>query len=283
MDSSGFGKHVLVVGLGNPGREYASTRHNLGWLALDELVKQASQVTGWKKKFQGEFTKGTLAGRDCVFLRPETFMNESGRSVQPATQFFHVAPRDMIVLHDELDLPFADVRVKLGGGHAGHNGLRSLVQHLGTPEFVRVRMGVGRPPPGFAGEVADYLLSSFTVVERAIVPDIVQKGVEATLKVLTEGVERAMNEANTRPKRPGGEGGSGAGGTKSGGPSGHKGEGQDFARGFASRGEPFGMVPGGSLLQGTRPWGHRPQGDSITWQLQQRRKNAPENTKPSMS
>jgi PTH1 family peptidyl-tRNA hydrolase len=196
-------------------------------------------------------------------------MNESGRSVP-------------IVLHDELDLPFADVRVKLGGGHAGHNGLRSLVQHLGTPDFVRVRMGVGRPPPGFSGEVADYLLSSFTAVERAIVPEIVDKGVRATLKVLTEGVERAMNEANTRPKRPGGVGGAGPADPK-GGPSGKKGEGQDFARGFASRGEPFGMVPNGSLLQGIRPWGHRPQGDSITWQPQQQRKSAPENTKPSMS
>jgi len=253
MDSSGSGKQLLVVGLGNPGREYASTRHNLGWLALDELVKQASHVSGWKKKFQGEFTKGTLAGRDCVFLRPETFMNESGRSVQPAMQFFHVVARDVIVLHDELDLPFADVRVKLGGGHAGHNGLRSLVQHLGTPDFIRVRMGVGRPPAGFAGEVPDYLLSSFSAVERSIVPEIVEKGVQATLKVLTEGVERAMNEANTRPKRPGGEGGSGTGGSKGNNPTGKKGEGQEFARSLASRVEPFGMVPGGSLLQGIVP------------------------------
>jgi PTH1 family peptidyl-tRNA hydrolase len=283
MDSSGRSKLVLVVGLGNPGREYASTRHNLGWLALDELVRRASNVTGWKKKFQGEFTKGTIAGRECVFLRPETYMNESGRSVQPALQFFHVAPRDMIVLHDELDLQFADVRVKLGGGHAGHNGLRSLVQHLGTPEFVRVRMGVGRPPAGFTGEVADYLLSSFTAVERASVPDIVDKGVQATQKVLSEGVERAMNEANTRPKRPGGEGASGASGTKGGTPSGKKGEGQDLARGYASRAKPSDMVSGGSLLQGNRPWGHRPEGDIVTWQPQQRRTSAPENTKPSMS
>jgi PTH1 family peptidyl-tRNA hydrolase len=290
MDSSGRSKLVLVVGLGNPGREYASTRHNLGWLALDELVGRASSVTGWKKKFQGEFTKGTLAGRECVFLRPETYMNESGRSVQPALQFFHVAPRDMIVLHDELDLPFADVRVKLGGGHAGHNGLRSLVQHLGTPDFVRVRMGVGRPPAGFGGEVADFLLSGFTAVERASVPEIVQKGVEAALKVLTEGVEKAMNEANTRPKRPGGQGASGGskGGTppadsSQASPSGKKGNGPDLARGYASRAIPSDMVSGGSLLQGIRPWGHRPQGDVITWQPQQRRTPTPENTKPSMS
>jgi PTH1 family peptidyl-tRNA hydrolase len=290
MDSAGRSKLVLVVGLGNPGREYAATRHNLGWLALDELVSRASNVTGWKKKFQGEYTKGTIDGRECVFLRPETYMNESGRSVQPARQFFHVAVREMIVLHDELDLPFADVRVKLGGGHAGHNGLRSLVQHLGTPDFVRVRMGVGRPPADFRGEVADYLLAGFTAVERASVPDIVQKGVEATLKVLAVGVERAMNEANSRPKRPGGQGASGASGSKGGSPAadptpatpGKKGEGQDLARGYASRAKPSDMVSGGSLLQGIRPWGHRPRGDIVTWQQQQRRTIAPENTKPSM-
>ena len=169
----------LVVGLGNPGREYASTRHNVGWMALDELVRQASQVSAEKKKFQGEFAKGTLAGHDCIFLRPETFMNESGRSVQPAMGFFHVAPREVIVLHDELDVPFGDVRVKVGGGHAGHNGLRSLVSHLGTADFVRVRMGIGRPPAGFTGDVADYVLSSFDPIERALLPDMLDKAAKA--------------------------------------------------------------------------------------------------------
>ena len=125
---------------------------------------------GRKKKFQGEFAKGSLAGHDCIFLRPETFMNESGRSVQPAMGFFHVAPREVIVLHDELDVPFGEVRVKFGGGHAGHNGLRSLVSHLGTADFIRVRMGIGRPPAGFTGDVADYVLSSFDPMERALFP-----------------------------------------------------------------------------------------------------------------
>src|SRR5215212_8708241 len=104
----------LVVGLGNPGPEYANTRHNVGWLALDELVRETGSPA-FKKKFQGDVAKGTLAGRDCMFLRPATFMNESGRSVQGAAAFFHVAPRGIIVLHDELDLPFGDVRVKVGG------------------------------------------------------------------------------------------------------------------------------------------------------------------------
>src|SRR3954471_8809871 len=98
---------VLIVGLGNPGREYASSRHNVGWMALDELAQKLA-VGGFKKKFQGEVAKAELAGRDFVLLRPETFMNESGRSVQPAAVFFHVEPRDIIVLHDELDLPFGE-------------------------------------------------------------------------------------------------------------------------------------------------------------------------------
>jgi len=177
---------VLVVGLGNPGREYVSTRHNVGWVLLDDLMGLAPGVGAPKKKFQGEVTRGELAGRGCVFLRPETFMNESGRSVQPAAAFFQVAPRDVIVLHDELDLPFGEVRVKIGGGHAGHNGLRSLVQHLKTPDFVRVRMGIGRPPAGFGGDVADYVLATFTPPEQARVPEMIELGRAAVLRILTD-------------------------------------------------------------------------------------------------
>jgi PTH1 family peptidyl-tRNA hydrolase len=129
-----------------------------------------------------------------------TFMNESGRSVQPAAAFFRVAPRDVIVLHDELDLPLGDVRVKVGGGHAGHNGLRSIIENLGTPDFVRVRLGVGRPPAGFTGDVADYVLSAFATSERARAEDMAALGARTVLKILVDGVDRAMNEANTRPK-----------------------------------------------------------------------------------
>lgn len=190
---------LLVVGLGNPGREYASTRHNVGWMALDELAR-ASGAEAFRKKFSGEYAKGRFEGRDVVLLRPETYMNESGRSVQPAAAFFHAAPGDVVVLHDELDLPFGDVRAKVGGGHAGHNGLRSLIQHLGTPEFVRVRMGIGRPPAGFRGEVADYVLSSFDTAERAEVPDMVAKAIDALRLIATQGAARALTEVNARPK-----------------------------------------------------------------------------------
>lgn len=190
---------LLIVGLGNPGRQYANTRHNVGWMALDELGSIGS-ADAFRKKFSGEYAKGRIAGRDAILLRPETFMNESGRSVQPAAAFFHVEASDIIALHDELDLPFGEVRIKVGGGHAGHNGLRSMMKHLGTPDFIRVRIGIGRPPAGFRGEVADYVLSAFDPVERAMLPDLVTKAVEAVSKVAGLGVDRAMNEVNTRPK-----------------------------------------------------------------------------------
>jgi PTH1 family peptidyl-tRNA hydrolase len=185
------------VGLGNPGPTYASTRHNIGWLVLDRLAREAGSPP-FKSKFQGELAKATLGGQECLFLLPQTFMNESGRSVQPAAAFFQVTPRDVIVVHDELDLPFADVRVKLGGGHAGHNGLRSIVQHLGTADFVRVRMGIGRPPTAFKGDVAAFVLSGFTAEERPRVPGMVETGAEAVLQILGQGLERAMKACNTK-------------------------------------------------------------------------------------
>jgi len=140
----------LIVGLGNPGREYASHRHNVGFMAVDALWQQV-RGEPFREKFSGEYARVTLAGEPAILLKPMTYMNESGRSVQPALAFFKIAPADLIVLHDELDLPFRDVRLKFGGGHAGHNGLRSIMAHVGTGDFGRVRIGVGRPPPGFRG------------------------------------------------------------------------------------------------------------------------------------
>lgn len=190
---------LLVVGLGNPGRQYASTRHNVGWMVLDELAS-AHAADSFRKKFSGEYAKVIIEGRTAYLLRPETYMNASGRSVQPAAAFFDIEPSNIIALHDELDLPFGEVRIKRGGGHAGHNGLRSMIQHLGAPDFVRIRIGIGRPPPGFRGEVADYVLSSFDPVERAELPDVVKKAADAVRKIASSGIERAMNEVNTRPK-----------------------------------------------------------------------------------
>jgi peptidyl-tRNA hydrolase, PTH1 family len=190
---------LLVVGLGNPGKEYASHRHNVGFMAVDELASRA-RADAFREKFSGVWTRGSLADEQAILLKPMTYMNESGRSVQPALAFFKVTPAQTIVVHDELDLPFGDVRLKVGGGHAGHNGLRSIMSHLGTGDFIRVRVGIGRPPAGFRGEVADYVLSPFDAVERASLPDILKLATETVLEVASRGIDAAMNVRNARPK-----------------------------------------------------------------------------------
>jgi PTH1 family peptidyl-tRNA hydrolase len=188
----------LVVGLGNPGRKYEGNRHNVGFMVADELAR-ARALPDYREKFSGLFAKGD----EVALLKPMVFMNLSGQSVQPAAAFLKVVPGEIVVVHDELDLAFGEVRVKLGGGHAGHNGLRSIIERLG-PDFVRVRVGIGRPPPGFRGEVADYVLSDFDAVERAQVGDIVARATDAVRKILTLGVQPAMNEVNAKtPPRNG--------------------------------------------------------------------------------
>src|SRR5262249_13829489 len=146
--------------------------------------------------------RAELADKPAVLLKPMTFMNESGRSVGPAIAFFKAQPSDLLVVHDELDLPFGTVRLKFGGGHAGHNGLRSIASSLGTGDFGRVRIGIGRPPPDFRGEIADYVLSRFDAVEAAQLPDVLQRGVETVLEVAARGLQAAMNVRNTRAPRP---------------------------------------------------------------------------------
>src|SRR5271170_1665144 len=185
----------LIVGLGNPGREYESSRHNAGFLVADELRRRGG-FPDFKEKFSGVWTKGELFGHPVALLKPMTFMNLSGDSVQPAAAFLKVPPAEILVIHDELDLAWKDVRVKVGGGHAGHNGLRSMIQRLGTPEFVRVRVGIGRPPPGFRGDVADYVLQDFDTSERAELPDVISRAKEAVSRVVKEGAPAAMNVVN---------------------------------------------------------------------------------------
>jgi PTH1 family peptidyl-tRNA hydrolase len=192
---------VLIVGLGNPGSEYASTRHNAGAMALAELADRMGLRDAFKAKFHGEVASGSTAGRAVALLRPETFMNDSGRSVAAAATFFRVSPADVIVLHDELDLPFGQVRIKVGGGHAGHNGLRSVMSALGSADFVRVRMGIGRPPAVFTGDIADYVLSGFNAAERVELPALQKLTADAVLSALEEGVTRVMNRLNARPAR----------------------------------------------------------------------------------
>lgn len=191
----------LVVGLGNPGKKYERNRHNVGFMVVERLAR-AHGLPDFKEKFSAVWTKGEIAAggaRHAVaLLEPQTYMNLSGDSVQPAAAFLKVEPARVIVVHDELDLSWRDVRLKVGGGHAGHNGLRSIIQRLGTPEFVRVRVGVGRPPPGFRGDVADFVLADFDALERSELADVVDRAVTAIERVVADGLAAAMNAVNTK-------------------------------------------------------------------------------------
>lgn len=188
---------TLLVGLGNPGKKYDRTRHNIGFVVA-EGIREDKGLPDFRDRFSGRFSKGDA----LAVLLPQTFMNLSGDSVQPAQAFLKVVPRQIIVIHDELDLPFGRVALKFGGGHAGHNGLRSIIARLGTPDFVRVRVGVGRPPPGFQGDVADYVLSDFDSSERPDLPDLVLRAKDAVCTVLAHGLDAAMTRVNqTAPKK----------------------------------------------------------------------------------
>ncbi len=160
----------LFVGLGNPGAKYAQNRHNIGFMAVDRIAEDHG-FTPWRSKFQGQLSEGRL-GREKVFLlKPETFMNLSGQSVGEAMRFHKLDPEDVIVFHDELDLAPGKIRLKTGGGHAGHNGLRSIHQHIGA-EYDRVRLGIGHP--GHKDRVSGYVLSDFAKVEQDWLDDLMR-------------------------------------------------------------------------------------------------------------
>ena len=187
----------LVAGLGNPGREYEGSRHNVGFTVAD-AIRQAEGWPDFKAKFSGVWTRGELAGTPVVLLKPQTYMNLSGDSVQPAAAYLKVSHDRIVVVHDELDLPWRDVRLKLGGGHAGNNGVRSIIDRLGSADFARVRVGIGKPPPGFRGSTADWVLSGFDSVERAVLNDVIAAAVGAVRELVTHGLATAMLRVNTK-------------------------------------------------------------------------------------
>jgi PTH1 family peptidyl-tRNA hydrolase len=181
---------VLVVGLGNPGPQYAGNRHNIGFLVADEL---AARVGGKFKAHRSgaEVVEGRLSGRRVVLAKPRSFMNLSGGPTVAAARFYKVAPADVIVVHDELDLPFATLRLKLGGGDNGHNGLRSITKSLGTKDYLRVRFGIDRPPG--RQDPADYVLKDFGTVERKELPFAIDRAADAVEALIGKGLEAAQN------------------------------------------------------------------------------------------
>jgi peptidyl-tRNA hydrolase, PTH1 family len=183
---------LLVVGLGNPGREYAKNRHNVGWMVLDELARRHG--ASWRSKFNGSLAELRLEGHRVALLKPETYMNESGRSVAGAARFFKVEPDAILVVHDEGDFDLGRLQARRGGGLAGHNGLRSIAQQLGTQDFLRLRVGVGRPGRGDPRSLADFVLSDFEPHDDA--DALVSRAAEAIETLDAEGLERAQARFN---------------------------------------------------------------------------------------
>jgi PTH1 family peptidyl-tRNA hydrolase len=183
---------MLVAGLGNPGREYERTRHNAGWMVVDELARRHDG--SFRSKFAGQLAEVRDGDRRLALLKPETYMNVSGRSVGAAARYFKVAPGSLLVVHDDVDLEPGRLQARLGGGLAGHGGLRSIAAELGTQDFLRLRIGVGRPGRGDRRPVADYVLSDFE--PEIDVDALVSRAAAAVEAIVREGLEAAQQRFN---------------------------------------------------------------------------------------
>ncbi|ABC79896.1 MULTISPECIES: aminoacyl-tRNA hydrolase [Anaeromyxobacter] len=187
----------LVVGLGNPGEEYARTRHNVGFVVADRLAQLAG-ASFTAKKFAAELAEARLGPERVWILKPQTYMNHSGEAVGAALRFWKLGLDDLVVVHDDLELEPFRVQLKVGGGHGGHNGVKSVNAHVGSPEYARVRVGVGRPPPRM--DPADYVLGKFAKGEDAELDLCVEQAVEATRLAVELGAAKAMNQVNRRSR-----------------------------------------------------------------------------------
>ena len=183
---------LLVAGLGNPGGQYTATRHNVGWLVVDELASRHGGT--YRGKFSGQLSEVRVDDRRVALLKPETYMNESGRSISAAARFFKAVAEDVLVVHDDVDLEVGRLQARLGGGLAGHNGLRSIKSHLHTEDFLRVRIGVGKPASKEQG--ADHVLSKFGKRERTEIDVVLQDAADAVEAIAADGIDVAMNRYN---------------------------------------------------------------------------------------
>ena len=183
---------LLVAGLGNPGGEHAQDRHNVGWMVVDELARRHGG--SFKGKFRGRLADVRLGDARLALLKPETYMNESGTSIQAAAAFYKVPPEDVVVVHDDVDLEVGRLQARLGGGLAGHNGLRSIASRVGSQDFLRLRIGVGRPGRGDRRPVADYVLSPFAPEDDA--EALVTRAADAVEALVADGLEETQRRFN---------------------------------------------------------------------------------------
>ncbi len=188
----------LIVGLGNPGNEYAKTRHNAGFWWIDELCANERIALKPEKKFHGDAARLSQGSHELWLLQPMTFMNASGRAVQALATFYKILPREILVVHDELDLPPGTVKMKHGGGHGGHNGLKDMAAHLGTPDFWRLRIGIGHP--GDRDAVIGYVLQSPRAEDRVAIEESITRSLQIFPQIARGDLQAAMLKLHTRPK-----------------------------------------------------------------------------------
>ena len=191
----------LIVGLGNPGRTYANNRHNVGFMCLNHFTRRHS-IRLDKKQGKARIGSGEVAGNKVVVARPQTYMNLSGQAVSRLIKRFDIALDDLLIIHDDLDLPLGKIRIRPSGGSAGHKGIKSIITELGSQNFPRIRVGIGKPPIATSSieiteaDIVDYVLSNFTPEEKQIITQVIPRAGEAILCLLTEGLTAAMNNYN---------------------------------------------------------------------------------------
>jgi len=188
---------MLVVGLGNPGKEYTLTKHNVGFLVVDELGKRVG-IDIKKNKFQSSYGEGFVEGDKILLLKPQTYMNRSGGAVFSASDFYKIPPENIIVVHDEMDIALGRIMIKPGGGSAGNNGIKTIISSLGSKDFIRVRIGIGKPDAKSDG--ANHVLSNFSKSESDVVEESIQTASDAVLEIVSNGLEKAMNKYNVKSK-----------------------------------------------------------------------------------
>lgn len=185
----------LMVGLGNPGHRYETTRHNIGFMALEALAAQL-EIELKQKSFNSLWGKGTIAGNNILLAEPQTFMNLSGTAVRQLQSFFKTEISNLVIIHDDLDLPFGSIRLKAGGGTAGHKGLASIESNLGTSEFIRVRLGIGKPVD--KSRIEGYVLEPFRKEEQIVLPDVLGRAADASAEIVLNGLQKAVSKYQTK-------------------------------------------------------------------------------------